>query len=79
MDSKIDSEDLDSAPYTRAGLQVIAQVCSAGGCPTIYRTETGDILVQGYTVDLDGVDLPVGEALVQIPPALIADAVRSLQ
>jgi hypothetical protein len=71
MSSKIDSDAPD--------LRVIANLCSAGGCPTIYQTPTGDLLVQGYTVDSHRVDLPDGEGLVRIPAALIAEAVRSMQ
>jgi hypothetical protein len=78
MNAKIDSEDAHTAPSSRSDLQVVAKVCSAGGCPTIYRTPSGDLLVQGYTVDGNGVTLPDGEGLVRIPPALLADAIRSM-
>lgn len=73
------SSQIESVGSDPADLHVIANFCSAGGCPTIYRTPSGDLLVQGYTVDDHSVDLPDGEALVRIPAALIAEAVRSLQ
>jgi hypothetical protein len=72
MIPKIDSTD------SPADLRVVAKLCSAGGCPTIYRTPAGDLLVQGYLTDGAGVDLPDGEGLVRIPPALLAEALRSM-
>jgi hypothetical protein len=62
-----------------AALQVVAKLCSAGGCPTIYRTSSGALLVQGYVVTGESpVTLPDGEALVEIPPELLAAALRSI-
>jgi hypothetical protein len=78
MIPKIDSIDAPASTGSGADLQVVAKVCSAGGCPTIYRTPTGDLLVQGYTTDGAGVDLPDGEGLVRIPPALLADLLRAM-
>jgi hypothetical protein len=78
MNPKIDSIDAPADAGSPADLLVVAKLCSAGGCPTIYRTPTGDLLVQGYTTDGAGVDLPEGEGLVRIPPALLAEALRSM-
>ena len=78
MNQKIDSEEIHAASNGRSDLHVVAKLCSAGGCPTIYRTSTGDLLVQGYTVDGDAPALPEGEGLVRIPAALLAEAARSM-
>lgn len=77
MNSKIDSEDTHTASSS-SELRVVAKFCSAGGCPTIYQTATGDLLVQGYIDDSKGVTLPDGEGLVRIPPTLLAEALRSM-
>jgi len=77
VNAKTDSEDGRIVPGG-PDLQVVAKLCSAGGCPTIYRTPAGDLLVQGNAVEHAGVDLPNGEGLVRIPPALLAEAVRSM-
>jgi hypothetical protein len=62
-----------------SALHVVAKICSAGGCPTIYRTASGSLLVQGYVVTGESpVGLPDGEALVEIPPELLAAAIRSM-
>jgi hypothetical protein len=59
---------------------VVAKLCSAGGCPTIYRTSSGALLVQGYAVTgRSPVDLPDGEALVEIPPELLTAALHAVQ
>ena len=78
MNAKIDFEDNRMVPGGRQDLHVVAKLCSAGGCPTIYRTPEGDLLVQGYTVEHTGVDLPDGEGLVRIPPVLLAEAISSM-
>lgn len=43
--------------------------CGNGPCPAVYETENGTILVQGFSVSGDSVDLdlPPGESLVEIP------------
>ncbi|MFC4064824.1 hypothetical protein [Actinoplanes subglobosus] len=60
-------------------LTAIAYSCSTGTCPTVYETNRGTIMVQGYTVTADqaraaGVDMPSGEQMVEIPLALLAEA-----
>ncbi len=45
--------------------------CYDGTCPTIYRTDRGTIVVQGWTVKDSDVTLPEGEALVEIPTELL--------
>ncbi|MEV6848143.1 hypothetical protein [Actinoplanes sp. NPDC051411] len=58
----------------------IANLCTSGSCPTIYETGDDSVVVQGFVVSADqaGVALPSGEALVKIPAALLAEALRNL-
>jgi hypothetical protein len=58
---------------------VIANFCASGSCPTIYRTDRGTLLVQGYTVaDGSGITLADGEVVVEIPVELLAEAARAV-
>lgn len=61
-------------------LRSIANLCNSGGCPTIYTTGSDRLVVQGYPVSAEqlGVQLAPGEALVEIPAELVAEAVRNL-
>jgi hypothetical protein len=55
--------------------------CKNGNCPTVYRTDRGTLVVQGFTVptdDAEGVTLPAGESLVEIPLEALQDAARAL-
>jgi hypothetical protein len=45
--------------------------CRDGTCPTIYRSDRGTIVVQGYVVTDADVTVPEGEALVEIPAELL--------
>ena len=60
---------------------MLAGTCTTGTCPTVYTTNRGTLVVQGYTVSAENahVDLPAGEQLVEIPIELLADAVRAQQ
>jgi hypothetical protein len=49
--------------------------CKDGDCPTVYQTDRGTLAVQGYAVSQPA---PEGEALVEIPVELLAEAVRAL-
>jgi hypothetical protein len=55
--------------------------CSGGDCPTIYGTDDGDVLVQGYVVTdpdaLKAIGAPEGEAVVRIPRYVLDQAARS--
>ncbi|MET0415042.1 MAG: hypothetical protein ABW022_03350 [Actinoplanes sp.] len=64
-----------SKPY----LEQIAGLCGGGHCPTVYRTDRGTYVVQGYTLDAAeaGLDLAPGEALVEIPAELFTEAHRA--
>jgi hypothetical protein len=45
------------------------------GCPTLYRTDKGTFIVQGWRVtDVDALadmDIPAHETCVEIPPGLV--------
>ncbi|MEV4623536.1 hypothetical protein AB0J74_33115 [Asanoa sp. NPDC049573] len=61
-------------------LQTIAALCSTGSCPTIYRSDRGTVVVQGYAVTAEraGMVLPEGELLVEIPAELLANVARTV-
>jgi len=50
--------------------------CGSGDCPTVYTTETGSIVVQGYLVDRE---VPEGEGSVEIPAEILLEAARALE
>ena len=59
-------------------LTLLTSLCGSGTCPTVYRTDKGTLLVQGYTVTPQtvGIDVPPGEQLVEIPADLLAAAMQ---
>jgi hypothetical protein len=61
-------------------LDHVVTVCGAGSCPTVYRTNRGTLVVQGYAVEgrTVGVDVPAGELLVEIPVGLLEQAARTV-
>ena len=65
----------DAAPQ----LTVLTSLCGGGSCPTVYRTDRGTLVVQGYTVTpaTAGLEVPAGEQLVEIPADLLAAAMRA--
>lgn len=69
-----------SPPPSGLAVEHLATVCGNGGCPTVYRTNRGTLVVQGYPVEgADvGVDLPAGELLVEIPVDLLEQATRAV-
>jgi hypothetical protein len=58
----------------------IAGLCATGSCPTVYQTDQGSLVVQGYVVPggVAGVDLPEGESFVEIPLDLLLDVARRM-
>lgn len=54
-------------------------VCCAGGrCPTVYTTDNGNFVVQGYNVERKFVDgLPPGESLVELPREFIESFIKA--
>ncbi len=49
----------------------LSGTCYDGTCPTLYRSDRGTIVVQGWQVTEADVTVPEGEALVEIPPELL--------
>ncbi|MEV8454970.1 hypothetical protein AB0467_27915 [Streptomyces sp. NPDC052095] len=50
--------------------------CDDDDCPNVYRTASGSFVVQGNLSD--AFQAPRGEALVEIPEAVLREAVRAL-
>jgi hypothetical protein len=57
----------------------ITTLCGTGSCPTVYRTDRGTLVVQGYAITADSanIDLPDGEQLVEIPAELLVAAMQA--
>lgn len=55
--------------------------CGNGPCPAVYETENGTILVQGFTISGEDVDLdlPPGESVVEIPRYILERAMYAKQ
>lgn len=61
-------------------LRRIAGDCHDGACPTVYLSESGSIVVQGYAVTrAEGLTLPDGEQAVEIPAELFDQAMKGLR
>ena len=75
MMSEIDKPTTDRA----VRLEPLAATCANGSCPTVYTTDRGTIVVQGYAVDGNdaGMTVPPGELLVEVPADLLLAAVRN--
>ena len=60
-------------------LTLLTSLCGNGSCPTVYRTDRGTVVVQGYTLtpQTAGIDVPDGEQLVEIPADLLAAAMQA--
>ena len=72
---------LASAASTSAsGLRPIANMCTSGSCPTIYQDSPSTVVIQGFAVSSTtaGIDLPDGELLVQVPTALLKEALTNI-
>ncbi len=57
-------------------LTKLATTSENGDCPTLYATDRGTLIVQGDVPAGHGLDVPEGEALVEIPVDLIRKAIR---
>jgi hypothetical protein len=67
-------------PQGPVALEHLVTMCGSGTCPTLYRTDRGTFVVQGYVIGPEaGLDVPDGESLVEIPAELLAEAVRTLR
>jgi hypothetical protein len=62
-------------------LERIAGDCPDGRtCPTVYATDRDTVVVQGYAIpahELTEIVVPEGEAVVEIPIALLEAAARA--
>jgi hypothetical protein len=52
--------------------------CDEGACPAVFVTDRDTYLFQGGTSGSHGLDVPMGEAVVEIPAALIRTFVRKV-
>ena len=73
------TDDVASGTSAGAGvsqLQFLTKLCGAQACPTVYRSDRGTLVVQGYAVSAEraGRALPEGELLVEIPLELLKQA-----
>jgi hypothetical protein len=62
----------------------ISSDCRRGSCPTVYDTDTDEVIVQGFLVDDPEAlahlgDLPDGEQIVRIPRHVLVEAARVLR
>lgn len=55
-------------------LTLLAAQCGGGECPTLYQTDRGTLVVQGYAFNPAdaGAAIPPGELMVEIPAELLA-------
>lgn len=68
-------------PVRDGALRPVANLCTAGSCPTVYLdAANGSVVVQGFDVSpsAEGVEVPAGESLVRVPVALLREAMRNL-
>ena len=67
-------ETIDNEVGGGVKLELLATSCTSGTCPTIFKSDRGTYVVQGYAVDARraGVTLGAGELLVEIPADLLA-------
>ena len=65
---------------TLAALKVLAATaCASAGCPTTYTTDRDTVVVQGYVTEAGDLDVPHGEALVEIPRSLLLESAARIQ
>jgi hypothetical protein len=71
-------EKLNTAADGSSALELVATSCANQSCPTIFKSPSGNYVIQGYAVDAQqvGVTLSPGELLVEIPADLL-ESVRS--
>ena len=56
--------------------------CEDGDCPTVYVTDRGTLVIQGYVLDptaTQQLTLPTGESAVEVPAALVLEAARQVK
>lgn len=60
--------------------QIAGECSNRRTCPTVYTTDRGTLVVQGYTLsteDLAEINIPDGESAVEIPLSLLQEAARA--
>ena len=73
-------DDVDStgpgAAAATHGLRLVTKLCGSAACPTVYQSDRGTLVVQGYAVpaEVAGFELPEGELMVEIPVELLKQA-----
>jgi hypothetical protein len=60
-----------------SALTLLATTCASGTCPTIFKSDRGTYVIQGYAVNAAqaGVTLAHDELLIEIPSELLAGIV----
>jgi hypothetical protein len=57
-------------------LEPIVSFCTAGECPTIYRTDRDTLVIQGSAFE-PGTPVPAGEQMIEIPVELLMEYTRT--
>ena len=59
-------------------LQPLVAPCATGECPTIFQTDRGTLVLQGYLFNPDdaGAEVPPGEQMIEVPVALLTEYAR---
>ena len=68
-------KDLDRRDEAVELTKIAGANCKDGDCPTVYRTDRGTVAVQGNRLNHATSE---GEAIVEIPAELLAEAARAL-
>jgi hypothetical protein len=68
------NQDHGSENARSVSLEPLVSYCAAGECPTIYRTDRGTLVLQGYVFEPQaaGTTIPAGEQMIEIPVELLA-------
>jgi len=52
--------------------------CAGGRCPTVYETDNGTYVIQGYQIDTNLIsDLPQGETVIELPKEFLEGFVKN--
>jgi hypothetical protein len=62
-------------------LRYVTGACKDGPCPTVYETDRGTFVVQGFVIEnpeaLGALQLPPGETAVEVPKDLLLSLTAS--
>jgi hypothetical protein len=72
-----DTDDHQAA--SKVHLELVAG-CAGGECPTIYMSDRGTLVLQGYIFDpaTAGAEIPAGEQMIEVPVELLANYARRI-